>query len=221
MILAISDIHLGSPISQVELTLEILKEEEYDTLIICGDLLDSYNLHRLSKKHWQLLSMLRKISKHKKCIFVCGNHDRDVETITTLLGFEFVDNYVETVNHKVILFTHGHGWDTVIKDHAILTEIASGAYYVLQKVDRKQWLTRRLKKWVKTWHDAADHLMKNVADFCGKNQYDAVCFGHSHIAKIEIIDGIECVNIGSQCDLPVTYAIIDDGGKIHLKSKEC
>ena len=65
MILALSDIHLGSPICQAELTLEILKQDNYDTLILCGDLLDSYNIHRLCKKQWKVLSELRKISKKK------------------------------------------------------------------------------------------------------------------------------------------------------------
>jgi len=35
-----------------------------------------------------------------------------------------------------------------------------------------------------------------------------------------MIDGIECVNLGSQCDLPVTYAIINSAGYIRLQSKE-
>ena len=87
MILALSDIHLGSPICQADLTLEILEKENYDTLVICGDLLDSYNIHRLCKKQWKVLSTLRKISKNKKCIFIKGNHDKDLETISVLIGF--------------------------------------------------------------------------------------------------------------------------------------
>ena len=70
MILALSDIHLGSPICQASLTLHLLENETYDTLIICGDLLDSYNIHRLCKRQWKVLSTLRKISKKKKCIFI-------------------------------------------------------------------------------------------------------------------------------------------------------
>jgi predicted phosphodiesterase len=38
MILVISDIHLGSPICQAELTLKVLEESEYDKLIICGNI---------------------------------------------------------------------------------------------------------------------------------------------------------------------------------------
>ena len=37
MILALSDLHLGSPICQASLTLHLLENEQYDTLVICGD----------------------------------------------------------------------------------------------------------------------------------------------------------------------------------------
>ena len=50
MILCLSDIHLGSPVCQAELTLKLLEETKYEKLIICGDVLDSYNIHRLCKK---------------------------------------------------------------------------------------------------------------------------------------------------------------------------
>jgi hypothetical protein len=32
------------------------------------------------------------------------------------------------------------------------------------------------------------------------------------------VEGIECVNLGSQCDLPITYCMIDNKGKVNLKS---
>ena len=220
MILALSDIHLGSPICQADLTLEILEKENYDTLVICGDLLDSYNIHRLCKKQWKVLSTLRKISKNKKCIFIKGNHDKDLETISVLLGFEFVDEYNELVGKKRILFTHGDKFDFFITSKPFLTELASGIYYVLQKIDKKQKLTRKLKTKIKTWHGAAHDLTVRIAQYCYNNKYDAVCFGHTHVPKQYYVGGIECVNLGSQCDLPITYAIIDSNGTITLKNYE-
>ena len=87
MILLLSDLHLGSLICQASLTMYLLENKKYDTLIICGGLLDSYNIHRLCKKQWKILSTLRKISKNKKCIFIKGNHDKDLETVSALLRF--------------------------------------------------------------------------------------------------------------------------------------
>ena len=220
MILALSDIHLGSPICQADLTLEILEKEKYDKLIICGDLLDSYHIHRLCKKQWKILSALRKISKHKQCVFIKGNHDKDLEMISTLMGLDFKEEHEVKINGKKILFVHGDRWDIFIATKPVLTELASAVYYVLQKIDKKQKYTRKLKQKVKTWHDAAHDLTIKVAQYCYDGKYDAVCFGHTHVPKHEHIGGIECVNLGSQCDLPITYAIIDSTGKIELKSKD-
>ena len=220
MILALSDIHLGSPICQADLTLDIIKRDDYDTLILCGDLLDSYNIHRLCKKQWRILSELRKISKKKHCGFIKGNHDKDLETISALLGFEFVDEYVHVVNRKRILFTHGDKWDIFITTKPFLTELASGVYYILQKIDKKQKLTRKIKRYVKTWHGAAHDLTVRIAHYCYNNNYDAVCFGHTHVPKQYYIGGIECVNLGSQCELPITYAVIDKHGTITLNHYE-
>ena len=218
MILVLSDIHLGSPICQADLTLKILNKEKYDAVVICGDLLDSYNIHRLCKKQWKVLSTLRKISKDKKCIFIKGNHDRDLETISALLGFEFVIEYSQEINNKRILFVHGDKWDEFISSKPWLTEIASGIYYLMQKFDKKQKFTREIKKKVKTWHGAAHELTVRIAQHCYDQKYDAICFGHTHVPNHLYIGGIECVNLGSQCDLPVTYAIIDKEGKIELKN---
>jgi predicted phosphodiesterase len=220
MILALSDLHLGSPICQASLTLHLLENETYDTLIICGDLLDSYNIHRLCKKQWKVLSALRKISKDKKCIFIKGNHDKDLETISALLGFEFVDEYVQEINRKKILFTHGDKFDFFITARPFLTELASGVYYLLQKLDKKQKLTRKLKTKIKTWHGAAHDLTVRIAQHCYNHKYDAVCFGHTHVPKQYHVAGIECVNLGSQCELPITYAKIDEEGTITLKQYE-
>jgi len=220
MILCLSDIHLGSPICQADLTLEILEKEKYDKLIICGDLLDSYHIHRLCKKQWKILSTLRKISKNKQCIFIKGNHDKDLEMISSLMGLDFKEEYDVTINNKKILFVHGDKWDIFIATKPVLTELASAVYYVFQKIDKKQKYTRKLKQKVKTWHDAAHNLTIKIAQYCYNGKYDAVCFGHTHVPKHEHIGGIECVNLGSQCDLPITYAIIDNTGKIQLKSKD-
>ena len=220
MILCLSDIHLGSPICQADLTLQILEEEKYDKLIICGDLLDSYHIHRLCKKQWKILSTLRKITKNKQCIFIKGNHDKDLEMISSLMGLDFKEEYDVTINNKRILFVHGDKWDIFIATKPVLTELAGAVYYVLQKIDKKQKYTRKLKQKVKTWHDAAHSLTIKIAQYCYNGKYDAVCFGHTHVPKHEHIGGIECVNLGSQCDLPITYAIIDNEGKIELKSKD-
>lgn len=217
MILCISDIHLGSPVCQADLVLKILEEETYDSLIICGDLLDSYNIHRLCKRQWKVLSLLRKLSKNKKCIFIKGNHDRELDTVSALLGFDFKHEHIEVINEKKFYFVHGDRWDYIIQVRPILTEVASGIYYFLQKIDKGQKFTRKLKRKIKTWRSSAERVLRRVAHHGRDLGCNSVVFGHTHMPEHKMIDGVECVNLGSQCDLPVSYAIIDSNGKIKLK----
>jgi len=217
MILCISDIHLGSPICQAELTLKLLEETEYNKLIICGDVLDSYNIHRLCKKQWKVLSALRKISKKKECIFIKGNHDKGLDMISALLGFDFKEEHIEVIGGRKFYFVHGDRWDYIIQLRPFLTEIAGGIYYILQKIDKKQKLTRKLKKMIKTWRSSAEKVMERVAYHAQGLKCDVAVFGHTHMPEHTNINGIECINLGSQCDLPISYCLIDDESNVKLK----
>jgi UDP-2,3-diacylglucosamine pyrophosphatase LpxH len=217
MILCISDIHLGSPITQADLTLKLLEECEYDKLIICGDLLDSYHIHRLCKKQWKVLSALRKISKKKECIFIKGNHDRGLDTVSALLGFDFKEDHAEVIGCKKFYFVHGDRWDYIIHLRPVLIEIAAAVYYFLQKFDKKQKYTRKIKKFIKSWRSSADRVMSRVANYGREHNCDVVVFGHTHMPEHKNVEGVEAVNLGSQCDLPVSYCKIDNKGNVTLK----
>ena len=218
MILCLSDIHLGSPVCQAELTLKLLEETKYDKLIICGDILDSYNIHRLCKKQWKVLSALRKIYKKKECIFIKGNHDKGLDMISALLGFDFKEEHIEVIGIKKFYFVHGDRWDYIIQLKPLLTELASGLYYFLQKLDKKQKYTRILKRKIKSWHGAAKKISERICKHGLNHGYDVVVFGHTHIPLHNTLHGVECVNLGSQCDLPITYCKINEKGRVELKS---
>ena len=90
-VLVVSDIHLGSPVSKVKTLAKVLKNEKYDHLVINGDLFDNRFIHRYKKRHWNILSLIRKISKKKKVTFILGNHDIKSKNIIKILGLEFVE----------------------------------------------------------------------------------------------------------------------------------
>ena len=140
--------------------------------------------------------------------------------IITLISAAFAIYCYNDIDRKKILFTHGDKFDFFITARPFLTELASGVYYLLQKLDKKQKLTRKLKTKIKTWHGAAHDLTVRIAQHCYNHKYNAVCFGHTHVPKQYHVAGIECVNLGSQCELPITYAKIDEEGTITLKQYE-
>jgi UDP-2,3-diacylglucosamine pyrophosphatase LpxH len=65
-IVIISDVHLGSDVCQVEQLSKFLDKVSTQTLIINGDLFDSWDFRRLRKDHWKILKKLRQLSDNIK-----------------------------------------------------------------------------------------------------------------------------------------------------------
>ena len=77
--LFISDVHLGSNKSQAGKLLEVLKNYEYENLIIVGDFIDLTSLKK--KFYWNqdhstvIQKILRSSRKGVKVTYILGNHD--------------------------------------------------------------------------------------------------------------------------------------------------
>lgn len=145
-ILVVSDIHLGSPVSKVKALAKVLKNEKYNHLIVNGDFFDNKYLHRYKKGHWNILSLIRKISKKKKVTFILGNHDIKSKNIIKILGLEFVEKLELTINNKKMLFIHFHQFDPFIFKHPWITDLAERVYYFFQSIDRSKRFSRWLKR---------------------------------------------------------------------------
>src|ERR1700684_4185339 len=92
----LSDLHLGSANCQARSVCEFLErivEGELTTsrLILNGDVFDSIDFRRLTKHHWKVLSLIRKLSDQVEIIWLAGNHDGNAEIISHLLGVTVMD----------------------------------------------------------------------------------------------------------------------------------
>lgn len=111
--LFISDVHLGSPHSQVDRLLAFLEQVDWDTLVLVGDIFDGPGA-LLSARAVQLLTLVRaRVSNGAEVIFVPGNHDavfRDLQGEYD--GLTIIDYFIhETASGQYILVTHGDQWD--------------------------------------------------------------------------------------------------------------
>lgn len=215
--LVISDVHLGSPVCRTDSLLKVLTEEKYDKLIINGDLLDNNHFKRYKKKHWKVLETIRKISKKKEVILICGNHDRNSETLSRILGIEFVPQYEMKINGKHFLFLHLDIFDTFIAHYGLLTNIAEKIYYFFQKIHKP--LAIWLKKSSKTFLEVKDEIKYKALEYIHNTQYDAIFGGHVHYAEEYhcIKTNKSYYNTGSFCDSPSHYILIDNNGKVILR----
>jgi UDP-2,3-diacylglucosamine pyrophosphatase LpxH len=215
--LVISDVHLGSPVCRTDAVLKVITEEKYDRLIINGDLLDNNHFQRYKKKHWKVLETIRKISKKKEVILIRGNHDRNSETLSRILGIEFVPQYEMQINDKHFLFLHLDIFDTFIAHYGMLTNIAEKMYYFFQKIHKP--LAIWLKKSSKTFLEVKDKIKYKALEYIHNTQYDAIFGGHVHYAEEYhcIKTNKSYYNTGSFCDSPSHYIIITQEGIVKLK----
>jgi UDP-2,3-diacylglucosamine pyrophosphatase LpxH len=135
-IVVISDIHLGSSVCQSTKLLEFLDNIQTKTLIINGDLFDSWDFRRLRKDHWQIVKKLRQLSDTIHIVWIAGNHDGDAETVSHLIGVDFVSEYIITTSNKKMLFLHGDIFDNFISKYPRLTKVADLIYRFIQRFDR-------------------------------------------------------------------------------------
>lgn len=210
MTIIISDLHLGAPVTNTEAIMKVLALP-CDTLIINGDFFDSHNLKRFNKEHWKVLSEIRSLSNKKRVIFIVGNHDGHISTISNILGVEFLDDYVVRSGGRNIYVTHGHKFDHYMSK-VLLTEFFTGLYYVVQRLDFKErYISSWLKLKSKTLLKVTEKLKIKAVAYALKHGYDAICLGHSHIAENLEIDGVQYVNSGSFCERPAHYIEINNG----------
>lgn len=215
--IVISDLHLGSPVSQRNKILQVLSLD-FNTLIINGDLFDSISFKRYKRKDWAVLSKLRKLTKSHHVVFINGNHDKDVEFIGAITGMELKDSHAFSVNGIRFIAEHGDNFDHWIKYKPVITFIFTGLYYWVQKFDKSHKITRKLKKISKTWIDAKNMVGKRFLDR-HYQQADVCLAGHTHYPEIKYSQFHKCfyVNSGSFCDEPSSYVVIYDDGSFDLQ----
>jgi UDP-2,3-diacylglucosamine pyrophosphatase LpxH len=215
--LVISDVHLGSPICRVKNLAKVLKNEKYDHLIINGDLFDNRYIQRYKKRHWNILSLIRKIAKRKKVTFILGNHDIKSKNIIKILGLDFVERLELDIAGKKMLFIHFHQFDPFIFKHPWLTNIAEQIYYFIQSIDRSRKFSRWLKKTSKSFLKIKTNIRDKALDYIKDKDFDCIFGGHIHFAEIYDNGDKEYYNSGSFCDDPCHYLLINEKGFVSLK----
>jgi UDP-2,3-diacylglucosamine pyrophosphatase LpxH len=211
--LVMSDLHLGATSSQVRHIQEFLENIPITRrLVLNGDVLENTE-HRLTKHHWRVLSLLRKLSDQLELIWVIGNHDRDADAIAHLIGASFVPRYQFSSGGKQVLCVHGHGWDNFLTDHPLITIVADWIYLWLQMVNRR--LAVRVKRRSKTFLRSVEKVRVRALDHGKQNRLDLVVCGHTHHAEAPV--GVPAagrplyVNTGCWTDHVCHYWTIKDG----------
>jgi UDP-2,3-diacylglucosamine pyrophosphatase LpxH len=217
----ISDLHLGADNCQAKRLRRLLErlvhlELKAAKLILNGDVFDSIDFRRLTKSHWKVLSLIRKLSDRVETIWLCGNHDGSAEVISHLLGTKVMDEYVLQSGDRKVLVLHGHVFDAFLDAHPILTWIADQVYFLLQRIDRTHRIAKFAKRSSKTFLRCAQVIEAKALEHARRRGCDAVCCGHTHVAVAREGGSVAYYNSGCWTEWPGTYLTVCDG-RIELR----
>ena len=210
----ITDVHLGPRGSKAGALLAFLRDVEFDTLYLVGDLIDIWALRRgiyWPQEHNDIIQkLLRKGRKGTEIIYIIGNHD---EFLSAFHGHyasvTLQKNAIhETADGRRLLIMHGHELDTVVQNMGWLAHLGDIGYVLLMRCNGIVNLIRHLAglgHWSLSAYVKAG--VKNVVSFIGKFEesivryakdfkVDGVLCGHIHTASIRQIDGITYYNCG-------------------------
>ena len=80
----ISDTHIGTKFYKSEMLLKFLQTEEYDELILAGDIIDFIKIPVFTERCMEIINAID--YENKRIIYVVGNHD---ESLLGLIGKTF------------------------------------------------------------------------------------------------------------------------------------
>lgn len=209
----ISDIHLGSRLTNAKLLLGVLRHWTFERLIIVGDLIASKNLSRLSRIEWKFLGYLRRlISAGIEVIWIEGNHDISlIENLSQLLGIKMCERFEWIYNGKKFLAIHGHQFDKLMG--GIFSDVVSWVYLRMLAIPWfRHHFGKELSIWSRGWqritpivYEKAIHLAQHLG--CAY-----VFCGHTHESLRRLKNGITYINTG--CWVEREYTLVSVGEEV-------
>jgi UDP-2,3-diacylglucosamine pyrophosphatase LpxH len=229
----ISDTHLGTRGCNAMALLDFLRENDFETLYVVGDLIDIWSLRRgiywPQQHNDEIQKILRKARKGTRVIYVPGNHD---ELVISFLGtygnIDIKENAIHvTASGERILIIHGHELDAVVQNVKWLAFAGDVGYqfllslnpvinFVRRRFGLGYWsLSAYAKRRVK---DAVSFIGKfeaAVARYAERYRVDAVLCGHIHSAAIREFGKVTYYNCGDWVE-SCSALVEDDDGSISL-----
>lgn len=235
--LFISDVHLGTKKSQAKKLLEILKDYQYENLIIIGDFIDLTSLKKKfywKPEHSTVIQKILKLSKKGVNVtYILGNHDYFLRGLIDENNIKIGDilicdeYYYETLKGEKIYIIHGDQFDGFIRLHPFLYLLGDWAYELSFKINKLYNYTRRifgLNYWSLSQY--LKSKVKNAISFINDFKHlsikkleevncDSIMIGHIHTPAIEIIEDKKYYNTGDFCE-SCSFLYEDYNGEIKL-----
>jgi UDP-2,3-diacylglucosamine pyrophosphatase LpxH len=218
--IVISDLHLGSDVCQAKLLEEFLiwAVERCRELVINGDIFDDLNFKRLTKRHFACLKVIRRNSDREdfRLVWVRGNHDGPADIVSHIVGVDILDEYVYDNGQVQLLILHGDQFDTFTTAYPLLTDVACGVFYYIQK-----YMPHRAARWIrrisKRWQRNSQLVESRAIEYAKGRGFRFVTCGHTHLALESEHDGVHYINSGTWTDYPPCPFVAVQGSEVRLE----
>jgi len=213
--IVLSDLHLGSKWSKVKSVTRFLKKNSCDTLILCGDIIDGWNIMRGKKVKWKkshttFMKLLLDIQHTTHIIYIRGNHDDFLDRVVPIhfQNIDVVKDYTYISNGKSYYVTHGDIFATITSRFSWLAHIGDIGYtallwinklynnYRIKKGLSYYSLSKEIKNKVKVSVSYISDFERHLTEIARKKKCDGIICGHIHHAEINYYDEILYLNSG-------------------------
>jgi UDP-2,3-diacylglucosamine pyrophosphatase LpxH len=210
----ISDVHLGTKGAQAEALLAFLRERDFDTLYVVGDLIDVWSLRRgiyWPQSHNDVIQkLLRAARKGTKVIYIPGNHDEFVANYHGEFGgVTVVAKAIHTtLGLQRLLVMHGHELDSVVQNIKWLAHLGDIGYQFLLRLNRPLNFFRRLfglgywslsafaKQKVKSAVNYVGKFEECISRYAEDHEVEGVVCGHIHVPAVRALGDVTYYNCG-------------------------
>ncbi len=213
----ISDVHLATVASKAKPLLKYLKSIHPRTLVLNGDIIDSWRFSRnyFPKAHLKVIrQVVRMIEKGVKVVYITGNHDDVFRKFnnTKLGNFRIVNQLELKTGHQNVWIFHGDVFDHIIHHSPWLAKFGAAAYGLLTVFNKFLNVVIRTfgGKDMILYKSMKDRILKEkkvlsnfelaIANAALNRNMDLVICGHTHLPVDKIISSdqgeIRYINCG-------------------------
>lgn len=228
--LVLSDVHLGSKWSRTKEVNRFLRLHTCDTLLLCGDIIDGWELRRgrrdkWKRRHTEFIRHLLDIQHDTHIIYLRGNHD---DFLDRILPLEFANvsvlrDYVYFSGGRSYYVLHGDAFDPVTTSMKWLARVGDVGYSLLLWLNRLynhrrmrrglpyRSISQRVKQRVKASVSYIGKFEHQLVDMARRKGCSGVICGHIHQADKRMIGDVLYLNSGDWVESMTALAEDYDG----------
>jgi len=196
----ISDIHLATHACKPKKVLKYLKSIQPKTLVLNGDIIDSWRFSRnyFPKPQLKVIRQLIKMmEKGVQVFYITGNHDEFLRKFsqTQIGNLRIINQLILDLNGTKTWIFHGDIFDNIIHKNKWLAKLGAAIYGMLtmlnQVVNRfliwigkpEIMIYKSIKKYTSRENINLSTFETAIGNAALKQGYDTVICGHTHIPK--------------------------------------